>query len=43
MQIDLERIIDRSRLGPLQWRVLVLCALVTLLDGYDLQARRCAG
>jgi AAHS family 4-hydroxybenzoate transporter-like MFS transporter len=38
MQIDLERIIDRSRLGPLQWRVLVLCALVTLLDGYDLQA-----
>ena len=38
MQIDLERIIDRSSLGPLQWRVLVLCALVTLLDGYDLQA-----
>jgi AAHS family 4-hydroxybenzoate transporter-like MFS transporter len=38
MQIDLERLIDRSSLGPLQWRVLVLCALVTLLDGYDLQA-----
>jgi MFS transporter, AAHS family, 4-hydroxybenzoate transporter len=38
MQIDVERIIDRSSLGPLQWRVLVLCALVTLLDGYDLQA-----
>ena len=38
MQIDLERIIDRSRLGPLQWRVLILCGLVTLLDGYDLQA-----
>jgi AAHS family 4-hydroxybenzoate transporter-like MFS transporter len=38
MQIDLERLIDRSRLGPLQWRVLVLCGLVTLLDGYDLQA-----
>jgi AAHS family 4-hydroxybenzoate transporter-like MFS transporter len=38
MQIDLERLIDRSRLGPLQWRVLILCGLVTLLDGYDLQA-----
>ena len=38
MQIDLERLIDRSRFGPLQWRVLVLCGLVTLLDGYDLQA-----
>jgi AAHS family 4-hydroxybenzoate transporter-like MFS transporter len=38
MQIDVERLIDRSRLGPLQWRVLVLCGLVTLLDGYDLQA-----
>ena len=42
MQIDLERLIDRSRLGPLQWRVLVLCGLVTLLDGYDLQAMAAA-
>jgi AAHS family 4-hydroxybenzoate transporter-like MFS transporter len=38
MQVDVEQIIERSRLGPLQWRVLILCALVTLLDGFDLQA-----
>jgi AAHS family 4-hydroxybenzoate transporter-like MFS transporter len=38
MQVDVERIIERSRFGPLQWRVLILCALVTLIDGFDLQA-----
>lgn len=38
MQVDVEQIIERSRLCPLQWRVLILCALVTLLDGFDLQA-----
>ena len=38
MRVDVEQIIERSRLGPLQWRVLILCALVTLLDGFDLQA-----
>ena len=38
MQLDIEQIIDRAKLGPLHWRVLILCALVTLLDGYDVQA-----
>lgn len=38
MQLDIEQIIDRASLGPLHWRVLLLCALVTLLDGYDIQA-----
>jgi AAHS family 4-hydroxybenzoate transporter-like MFS transporter len=38
MQLDIEQVIDRARLGPLHWRVLILCALVTLLDGYDIQA-----
>jgi AAHS family 4-hydroxybenzoate transporter-like MFS transporter len=36
--LDIEAIIDRARLGPLHWRVLILCALVTLIDGYDIQA-----
>jgi AAHS family 4-hydroxybenzoate transporter-like MFS transporter len=38
MQIDIEQVIDGARLGPLHWRVLILCALVTLLDGFDIQA-----
>ena len=29
---------DRTRMGPLHVRVLVLCALVAFLDGYDLQS-----
>ena len=38
MRLDIEQVIDSARLGPLHWRVLFLCALVTLLDGYDIQA-----
>ncbi|MFL6600340.1 MAG: MFS transporter [Steroidobacteraceae bacterium] len=38
MPLDIEQVIDRARLGPLHWRVLILCALVTLLDGFDIQA-----
>jgi AAHS family 4-hydroxybenzoate transporter-like MFS transporter len=38
MQLDIEQVIDGARLGPLHWRVLILCALVTLLDGFDIQA-----
>src|SRR3569833_651881 len=38
MRLDIEQVIDGARLGPLHWRVLFLCALVTLLDGYDIQA-----
>jgi len=32
----LRRLIDDAQLGPLHWRVLVLCALVLMVDGYDL-------
>jgi len=35
--MDVERIVDESRLGRFQLRVIVLCALISLLDGYDLQ------
>ena len=42
MRLDIEQVIDGSRLGPLHWRVLILCALVTLLDGYDIQAMAAA-
>lgn len=36
-QIDVEKIVDESRLGPFQIKVVCLCSLVSLLDGYDLQ------
>jgi AAHS family 4-hydroxybenzoate transporter-like MFS transporter len=38
MRLDIEQVIDGAKLGPLHWRVLILCVLVTLLDGYDIQA-----
>jgi len=38
MRVDIEELLDRATLGPLHWRVLILCALVALLDGYDIQA-----
>jgi hypothetical protein len=28
MRLDIEQVIDGARLGPLHWRVLILCALV---------------
>jgi MFS transporter, AAHS family, 4-hydroxybenzoate transporter len=31
-------LIDHERLGPFQWRVLALCFLVALFDGFDTQA-----
>ena len=36
VQIDVEDLMDRGRMGPLHIRVLILCALVAFLDGYDL-------
>lgn len=38
MQLDIEPLMDRATLGPLRWRVLILCALVAFVDGYDIQA-----
>jgi AAHS family 4-hydroxybenzoate transporter-like MFS transporter len=36
--IDVAEIIDQSPLGAYQIRIFVLCALVTLLDGFDAQS-----
>ena len=38
MTISVAEHIDRSPVGPYQLRVVVLCALVALLDGLDIQA-----
>ena len=35
MRFHIERLMDGSRLSPLQWRVLILCGLAAFLDGYD--------
>lgn len=35
--VDVERIVDESRLGRFQLRAIALCGLISLLDGYDLQ------
>jgi AAHS family 4-hydroxybenzoate transporter-like MFS transporter len=35
MPFDIEQLMDGSRLSPLHWRVLALCALAAFLDGYD--------
>jgi MFS transporter, AAHS family, 4-hydroxybenzoate transporter len=37
-RIDLLEFIDRSPVGRFQLRVIALCGLVTLLDGFDIQA-----
>ena len=36
--VNITELIDRCPLGPLQIRVIVLCGLVALLDGFDLLA-----
>ena len=35
MRFDIEELMGGSRLSPLHWRVLILCALAAFLDGYD--------
>lgn len=37
MPRDIGALIDSQPLRPLQWRVLLLCSLTVLLDGYDIQ------
>jgi AAHS family 4-hydroxybenzoate transporter-like MFS transporter len=37
-EFDVSAIIDRSRLSALQWRAILLCAIVAILDGFDTQA-----
>lgn len=36
MNVDLDAVIGRSRFGPFHVRIVVLCGLVILFDGYDL-------
>ena len=36
--IDPAEVLDRSRIGPLQIRVFVLCTLALVMDGFDVQA-----
>src|SRR6516162_6141047 len=38
--VNITELIDRCPLGPLQIRIIVLCGLVALLDGFDLLANR---
>ena len=37
-RVTVAQLVDDARLGPLHWRVLLLCTLVLMLDGYDLAA-----
>lgn len=37
-QIDIPKVIDRNKVGGFQLRVLVLCGLCILMDGFDVQA-----
>jgi MFS transporter, AAHS family, 4-hydroxybenzoate transporter len=38
VHIEVARHIDRAPIGPFQIRVVLLCALVALIDGFDIQA-----
>jgi AAHS family 4-hydroxybenzoate transporter-like MFS transporter len=38
IDIDLQATIDRRGIGSLQWRVLILCGLCLVFDGFDVQA-----
>jgi MFS transporter, AAHS family, 4-hydroxybenzoate transporter len=38
MKINVAEVIDRSPIGAFQVRTILLCALVALLDGFDIQA-----
>ena len=37
-QLAIPSLIDRERLGGFQWRILVLCFVIALFDGFDTQA-----
>ncbi len=38
MQLTIPSLIDRERLSAFQWRVLALCFVIALFDGFDTQA-----
>jgi len=41
--ISIPAVIDQERLGAFQWRVLLLCFLIALFDGFDTQAMAFTG
>ena len=41
--LSIPALIDKERMGAFQWRVLVLCFLVALFDGFDTQAMAFTG
>ena len=36
--LDLQRFIDDRPVGPFQWKVLIACLVVLVLDGFDIVA-----
>ena len=41
--LSIPDLIDRERMGAFQWRVLILCFLIALFDGFDTQAMAFTG
>ncbi len=41
--ISIPSLIDQERMGAFQWRVLILCFLIALFDGFDTQAMAFTG
>ncbi len=37
-QWSIPTLIDNERVGAFQWRVLILCFVIALFDGFDTQA-----
>ena len=37
-KINIADVIEHSRIGPLHWRVFILCLLCLIMDGFDVQA-----
>lgn len=37
-RLDIQQFIDGKPVGPFQWRVLILCLIVLVLDGFDIVA-----
>jgi len=37
MQVIASDLLNKARMGALQWRVIILCSLVALVDGFDIQ------
>jgi AAHS family 4-hydroxybenzoate transporter-like MFS transporter len=38
VKINVNKVVDNSRLGPFQWGLFLLCGLCLIMDGFDVQA-----